>query len=299
MKIALTKLIRGEKGQTLIIAMILMLVGALIIAPLLGFMSTGLLAGQVFETKMDELYAADAGVEDGLWKILNGAAGVPGVGDPPLVYIIADINSKEVNVTVERIDDETYKITSIADGTTIESYIAIINVLIDEETYGDYGGSGNIVDNIIVPPGDTVDGNILGDAQVWGDGDLTVTGNFEGNAIVNIVGDVNLSGSGNILGDTIVRVFGDMTINGNIEGNAEVYVSGNLTVLGNIAGSALVGVGGDLYVDGNIDQDVYVGGTITVGGNMNAANLGLENIPFDTSCPLGEDVATLATWEIN
>ncbi len=100
MKIALNKLIRDEKGQTLILAMILMLVGALIIAPLLGFMSTGLIAGQALEERMDELYAADAGIEDALYKIVNNDDWLPGtVGDtwtPPSIVM----NGKGVGIEI-------------------------------------------------------------------------------------------------------------------------------------------------------------------------------------------------------
>ena len=54
----------------MILALILLLVGGLVIAPLLNFMGTGLKVGkEVYENKMYETYAADAGVEDGLWQI--------------------------------------------------------------------------------------------------------------------------------------------------------------------------------------------------------------------------------------
>ncbi|MCL0084398.1 hypothetical protein M1N82_02525 [Dehalococcoidia bacterium] len=72
MKITLNKSIRDEKGQAMILVLILLLVGGLIIAPLLGFMSTGLMAGQTLENKMKEFYAADAGIEYGLWKLTKG-----------------------------------------------------------------------------------------------------------------------------------------------------------------------------------------------------------------------------------
>ena len=84
------KLIRGEKGQALIITTILLLVGGLVITPLLGFMSTGLIAGQVFEKKMDGLYAADAGIEDALWKLLNGYYSPP--------HTLTDVNGMHVTV---------------------------------------------------------------------------------------------------------------------------------------------------------------------------------------------------------
>jgi len=61
---------KNESGQgALAIVLILLMLGAIIITPLLVFMSTGLKAGQVYESKLQEFYAADAGVEDGLWQI--------------------------------------------------------------------------------------------------------------------------------------------------------------------------------------------------------------------------------------
>jgi len=70
MKIVVRRLIRGEKGQAMVLVLILLVVGGLVIAPLLDFMGTGLKVGQgVYEEKMYEIYAADAGVEDGLCQI--------------------------------------------------------------------------------------------------------------------------------------------------------------------------------------------------------------------------------------
>ncbi len=71
MKNALNKSITDEKGQALTLALILLVIGALILTPLLNFVGSGLLAGQVFEGKAFELYAADAGIENALWQIRN------------------------------------------------------------------------------------------------------------------------------------------------------------------------------------------------------------------------------------
>ena len=88
MKKILNKLIRNEQGQALIFALIMLAVGCLIVVPLLAFMSTGLMAAQTVEEKMDELYAADAGVEDAAHKILTnyGPFASLGVNDssPPI-----------------------------------------------------------------------------------------------------------------------------------------------------------------------------------------------------------------------
>ena len=71
MKKVFYKATRNERGQALPLVLILLLLGGLIIAPLLAFMSTGLIAGQAYEERMSELYAADAGIEDAIWKITN------------------------------------------------------------------------------------------------------------------------------------------------------------------------------------------------------------------------------------
>jgi hypothetical protein len=69
MKKILNKLIRKTEGQALPMVLIVMAVGGLIIAPLLTYTSSGLKVGQVYEEITDEFYAADGGVEDGLWQI--------------------------------------------------------------------------------------------------------------------------------------------------------------------------------------------------------------------------------------
>jgi len=69
MKTTMKEAIRNERGHALTLVLVLLVVGGLILTPLLGLMSTGLVSGQVYEKKTDELYAADAGVEDAIWKI--------------------------------------------------------------------------------------------------------------------------------------------------------------------------------------------------------------------------------------
>jgi len=149
MKIDMKRLIRDEKGAAMVLALILLVVGGLIIAPLMGFMSTGLIAGEVYERRMDELYAADAGVEDAIWRIQQG--GVPVCpGDPYWSYTIPDVvNGKSIEVSIEYVGEGTYKITSIAatddgggtaaiSGTQIEAYITSVS--------NNYSG---ILDNVI------------------------------------------------------------------------------------------------------------------------------------------------------
>jgi len=90
------KLIKNERGQALIIVLILLLLGVLVITPLLGFMGTGLKAGQSNENLMQRVYAADAGIEDALWRIQHSQ--VPPDNQQP--YLLPLINGKNVSVTV-------------------------------------------------------------------------------------------------------------------------------------------------------------------------------------------------------
>jgi len=64
----------GEKGQALIVVLVLLTFGSLIIAGLLGFMGTGAKSGAVFHRKTAELYAADAGVQDAVWYLYHPAS---------------------------------------------------------------------------------------------------------------------------------------------------------------------------------------------------------------------------------
>lgn len=90
---------KRESGQALILVLILLFIGGLMITPLLGFVSTGLKASQVYQQKTDELYAADAGVEYALWKIKNDA-----LGPLPCSYNITGINGLSVDIDIDEAD---------------------------------------------------------------------------------------------------------------------------------------------------------------------------------------------------
>jgi hypothetical protein len=153
MKIAVKRLRRDESGRVMELALLLLVVGGLILTPLLGLMSTGLIAGQVYETKTAELYAADAGVEDAVWKILNDVEELPGPpcggGDPDhWSYNISDVNGKSVAVTITYVNNLTYQVVSTAtgngSGTEIEAYIT------GESVSADYSG---MTDHILTSQG--------------------------------------------------------------------------------------------------------------------------------------------------
>ena len=142
MKTMTKRIVRDEKGAALALTLVLLVVGGLILTPLLGLMSTGLVSGQVYEKKTDELYAADAGVEDAMWRIQanNLTFGADNAAEPWQL----NVNDRTVDVIVYREDldptpcgeDFVYQIlsTAVTEGsgstadiggsTTIDAHVA-------------------------------------------------------------------------------------------------------------------------------------------------------------------------------
>jgi len=116
---------KNESGQgALAMVLLLLMLGAIILTPLLVFMQTGVKAGQVYESKLQEFYAADAGVEAAIYNISQNNT-TPSVPDYRL-------NDRNVTVDVPEIKNGIYKIVSTAtsDGggnTTIECYYGALD----------------------------------------------------------------------------------------------------------------------------------------------------------------------------
>ncbi len=58
-----------QRGQALILVLVALAFGSLLITPTLNYVSTGLLEIRVAEEQLQRQYAADAGVEYGLWQL--------------------------------------------------------------------------------------------------------------------------------------------------------------------------------------------------------------------------------------
>jgi len=156
----------------MIMALVLLAVGGLIIAPLLAYMSTGLISGEVYNRRTAELYAADAGVVDAVWKIRHQVDEVVelscGSSNHTWTYDISDVNGKRVEISIEYVDEDNYRITSIAatdDGggtaaidsaTAVESYVSVaymdFSALLDNAIVSQ--------DTITISPNSEVNGDI-------------------------------------------------------------------------------------------------------------------------------------------
>ena len=127
MKTTAKKIARDENGNILILVLVLLVVGGLLLTPLLGLMSTGLVAGQVYEKKASELYAADAGVESAIWRIQSLQTNPLEWSGNRSQLAPLSVNDKAVDVDIyrTRVDGKThchivymYQIQSTAEGQT-------------------------------------------------------------------------------------------------------------------------------------------------------------------------------------
>jgi len=76
-------------------------VGSLMIVPSINYVATNINAGSLAEEEFKGILAADAGVEDALWKIKNEP---PDQESLPYEYQITDVNGLSVDVTIDNID---------------------------------------------------------------------------------------------------------------------------------------------------------------------------------------------------
>lgn len=169
----LTKVLKGEKGQALVVVLILMVLGGLLIVPCLNYTATSLNAGQIHKETMALIYAADAGVGDALWGIKNEIVPIdPFDYETEFSYFLPEeINDKAVEVTIQQIWPLS-GLESDVNGTTPSSHLLITGGIIDEEE-GEYkvqmsydGSAGDLpIDRVGVwlPPGfDYVTGSSSG-----------------------------------------------------------------------------------------------------------------------------------------
>jgi len=322
MKIDVKRITGDESGKVLMLALVLLVVGGLILTPLLGLMSTGLVAGQVYEKKMDELYAADAGVEYGIWHLQEGGS----VNDT----LEFTLNDKAVTVEMEELPHDcyelaTYEITSTAtsqnsSSTTVLAQVTGITLFMDELFLDANAGTVYWPNNVYVG------GDVELSAEVHIVGDLMAGGNVilnQGSLIGGIVcvgGDLTLNNNATI--EAEVYVAGDLilnnlaTIESDLHVGGNVSISGSASVIGGIHAEEDVAVEGqDPLVDGNIctngncsvsgtyaliDGDVYAGGTITGEEKITGTVCpgGACGVCEVETCPLGPGNPEITMWLI-
>jgi hypothetical protein len=269
------RIIEDEKGHALLLTLILLLISGLIIAPLLSFMGTGLIVGEVHERRTAELYAADAGVEDAVWTIQRGI--VLGLGQSTN-YTIPNVNNRTVAVTITLVrnetDSRTYRVTSTAttDSGSHTTLVAHVNATLRHLFDNAITSQGNI----IIQPGSTVSGNVTHGGTLTNHG--TINGTVTPGKFPNWPNATALSNH------YLRQVQGTpdpgprIDIGGQTRNLTRALRNGNLEIR-NTGGPATLVLQGTLYVAGNLDfkqpgtesaytidlngQTIFVTGSIT------------------------------------
>lgn len=91
--------IKRQDGVALPSVLALFAIGSLLIVPSINYVATNLNAGMMAEEEFKGILAADAGVEDALWKIKNDTP-----ASLPYSYQITDINGLSVDITIDEVD---------------------------------------------------------------------------------------------------------------------------------------------------------------------------------------------------
>lgn len=99
----ITKWLRSEEGRSLPFALVTVAVGALLVGPFLAHVSTSLLGSRAMQEGMNKQYSADAGVEFGIWKLVNDSdfrAEVDATPGTPVAIPDILVNQVTTSITV-------------------------------------------------------------------------------------------------------------------------------------------------------------------------------------------------------
>jgi hypothetical protein len=252
----LRRIIRDQRGQLLPLVLIVILVGSLLIVPSLNFMNTGIKSGQRTEIRTDELYSADAGVGDALWKIKNDSGSLPAAIGQTLTYSILDVNGNNISIAIqyERDDEQDGKIykvisaaTSQATGSNPSTTTTIAAYIANSEEDGAF---------------------------------------IFANAITSLGGGISVTGEANVIGDVFSN--GTLSVSSTIDG--DVYAENGIVM--NWGG----GITGDAYTPGTITQPQWSPDMIAGDNNAGAADQDPEVLPQEQVDTLVADTLDATTF---
>ncbi len=127
-------MLRGESGQILPAALVMLVLGTFLVIPVISLMTTNLSNTRLIDQASLELYAADAGVENMIWNVKQDVGILPAEGDT----IAKNIQDQSLNgmstitTTMTNMGSRMYRINSVATrpgghNSEVEAYINCLN----------------------------------------------------------------------------------------------------------------------------------------------------------------------------
>src|SRR4030042_1348428 len=117
----LKKSLKNEAGQVLPMALVLLVLGGLLVVPMLSLMTTNLNANRIIEEETSGIYAADAGIQDALWKLgdgvdlfENGDSYVLTENGTPVTINGMTVTIEKEKPTQQMVDGDLYTVRSTA-----------------------------------------------------------------------------------------------------------------------------------------------------------------------------------------
>jgi hypothetical protein len=314
---------RGKKGQILTLALLVMFVGAIILAGLFQYLGSSLLLATRGEENAVNYYAADSGIEDALYSLMNNQSYEQ--KDYILNYTNSGLNNRIVNISVVNnpgnLGDSTYLITSTAThnksgaSTKIESYIRATPI--DFWKFGKDAITSNCSVTILGEKG-LVHGNVsyvcsidctptsqpcavngtinppYADGIDWWPETWAIAKYFKDQV------DVAKPFTGGVI---------DISVNSTI---GPLYVEGDLEIMSSVKGAS-ASLEGIVYVTGDLtlvaggsstftlnlnDQVIFVENKGAIFGDANSMGKGHEEVFVDSFCTLTGSGAIFAIGDI-
>jgi hypothetical protein len=221
--------LKNEKGQVLPLVLILLVLGATLLAGSLTYAATTVNTSGISVTNMEQFYAADAGAKDAIWRFKHDYWTMTGnVGAGTYTYNPSPVNGQELEVTSTFYSKGIYKIVceaySKGRSTTVEYFITGVSVFFTNPAVA----AGSVDD---LPSGELVPNKKIENYEYF-----PTTASLRTfyqspphPALTHVAGGA-------------VDTTGDIS-------RGDLYYEGDLSV----AGTGTLTLTGNLFVDGNID----------------------------------------------
>jgi len=288
MKKLLTGINRNQQGFVLLMTLLIMALGMVIIPAAFMFINTGSSVQQKQQERTEEVYAADAGAENGIWWVTK-----------------ADHTSDALPATIGAFK----KMDLVSVGTNkVQTYITYIGKVNGQDTYKVQGYGGANVQSNTNPTDQQPGPYTLSESKITlSIGSIPLFSNAVGALNGNII-----LGSSTIINSSPTTNDGNMTANGNITLGSSATVNGSVDASGNITkGSSANIVGASSPNDGttnfsSIDTSPYLAdvqlshsGTIVQGSSYsNGGSITYNNTLMQGNLNMGSSKVLTVTGNL-
>jgi hypothetical protein len=261
----------GQKGHVMILALILLVLVSLMVAPLLSFAGSALKQGQALEDRTIRVYAADAGIESAWHNIRSGAANLPSSagaswGSYSVNKLASGLTvSVTITLTSQTENAKFYAVhsTSITGSGKSTSIDANMTAQAGKFRYFEYnimtaGGTLGLKNNVVVGGFVQCAGeDFAGNGPTWGDNPDSPPARYCDRLITPAVWPSAAELSSYYINRAHNTHTGGWTVSSDLTLTTTEYVAGNCNLISNTINLN----GQTIFVDGNLSVSSVITGT--------------------------------------